>query len=297
MKVIHLIPAAYLSTYPCHISMEFSTMQKNLLVTLRDITSCSQGVRFVSSFFHNPQNIELTLFYLVGGVVPEQQASELWDDARGDNIALPSEAEKALALCRSSLIKKGFAEKQIKKVTRRIQAGTIQDIIYEAQNSLCDAVLLGKRSTSFVEDIICGNKGHELLEKELASPVWFCRNPEEGRKNVLVCLDGSEVGEKVAGHVGYMLQGEEQHGVTLFHADKGQGIDKQKMFARVGEIFASYGIGAERIRQVVVKPLLGVASAILSESDKGSYAAIAMGSIGRTADKRMYEKMVVSCHT
>ncbi|PLX47361.1 MAG: hypothetical protein C0613_14315 [Desulfobulbaceae bacterium] len=269
-------------------------MQKSLLVTLRDITSCSQGVRFVSSFFHNRQYVELTLFYLVGRVAAEQQVSELWDNARGDNIALPSGAAKALALCRSNLIKKGFAEKQIKQVTRRMQAGTIQDIIHEAQNSLYDAVILGKRSTSFVEDIICGNKGHELLEKELASPVWFCRDPEEGRKDVLVCLDGSEVGEKVADHVGYILQGEEQHGVTLFHADKGQGVDKQKMFARVGEIFASYGIGAGRIRQVVVKPLLGVASAILAESDKGRYAAIAMGSIGRSADKGMYEKIVGS---
>lgn len=275
-------------------AMECRTMQKSLLVTLRDITSCSQGVRFVSSFFHNSRNIELTLFYLVSRLVAEQQVSELWDDAGGNNMALPSGAEKAFALCRSVLLKKGFSEEQIKKVTRRMQAGTIQDIIHEAQNSLYDAVILGKRSTSFVEDIICGNKGHELLEKELATPVWFCRDPEEGRKDVLVCLDGSEMGEKVADHVGYIVQGEEQHGITLFHADKGQGVDKRKMFDRVVEIFASYGIGAARIRHVVVKPLLGVGSAILAESDKGSYAAIAMGSKGRTAHKGMYEKIVGS---
>lgn len=269
-------------------------MQKSLLITIRDTASCSQGVRFVSSFFTNLLPVELTLFYVVPKNVEEQRVSELWDDAKSDNIALPSATEKAFNLCSSTLRKKGFSDGQVKKVVRRSQVGTVQDIIQEAKNGLYDAVILGKRSTLFMEDIICGNKGHEILEKELASPVWFCRDPEEGRKNVLLCLDGSEAGEQVADHVGFILQGEEQHSVTLFHVDKGQALDKEQMFTRATEVLASYGIAAERIRPALVKSLRGVAAAILSEADKGRYAAIAMGSIGRTAKKGVYDKIIGS---
>lgn len=269
-------------------------MKKSLLITIRDASSCSQGVRFVSSFFGGQQNIELTLFYLMGQSVVEQGISEMWDDVRGDNLALPARIEKAFALCGNALRQKGFVDGQIRKVTRKARWGTVRDIVEEGEKGLYDAVVLGKRSTSFVEDLISGNKGHEILKKELAGPVWFCRDPEEGRRHVLLCLDGSGRGARIADHVGFMLQGEEGHTITLFHVDKGQGLDRQRMFEEARQVLSSYGIGPDRLEQKVKKSLRGAAAAILNEADQGRYAAIAMGSVGRTIKRGMYEALVGS---
>lgn len=268
-------------------------MQKSLLIAVRDTVSCSQGVRFAGSFFENHKELTLTLFYVMTGNMAWESLDDPWAEKKDEIAMLPSEIKKVFALCSKALAKKGFAEEQIKQVARKKQRETIQDIIKECQNGLYDAVILGKRSTSFVEDIICGNKGHEILEKELAAPVWFCRDPDESRKNVLLCVDGSAAGMNVADHVGYILQGEDQHSVTLFHVDKGQGVDQENAFLDATDVLKSYGIAEARINRAVVKSIR-VTNAILEAAEQGKFAAIAIGSLGRTASKGVYERIIGS---
>ncbi len=268
-------------------------MQKSLLIAVRDTTSCSQGVRFAGSFFKNHQDLNLSLFYVMTQNTAWESEDDPWAEKKDDVSILPPEINKVFTLCSKALQKKGFAEEQIKKIARRKSRDTIQDIIKECKNELYDAVILGKRSTSYVEDILCGNKGHEILEKELAAPVWFCRDPDESRKNVLLCVDGSAIGDKVADHVGFILQGEESHSVTLFHVDKGQGINQEQAFMAATAILQSYGIPETRINRKSVKSMR-VTNAILEMAEQGKFAAIAMGSIGRTAKKGMYELIIGS---
>lgn len=268
-------------------------MQKSLLIAVRDTTSCSQGVRFAGSFFKNHTDLTLTLFYVMTQAMAWESLDDPWAEKKDDVAMLPPEIKKVFALCSKALGDKGFAEEQIRRVARKKSKDTIQDIIKECKNELYDAVILGKRSTSFVEDILYGNKGHDMLAKDLAAPVWFCRDPDESRQNVLLCVDGSAIGERVADHVGFILQGEEQHSVTLFHVDKGQGVSQEQAFGEATAVLKSYGIPDERITRASVKSGR-VTNAILAMAEQGKFAAIAIGSLGRTAKKGMYDKIIGS---
>lgn len=268
-----------------------TTSQKSLLITVRDTISCSQGVRFVGSFFKNHDDLLLTFFYVMPNPVSDQSMMDPWAD---DNVIVsvpPSEIAKVFTLCTKALLKKGFSEDKIQKIARKKQSGTVKDIISEGKKGLYDAVILGKKSTSFLENIFSKSMGHDILEKELTAPVWFCRDPEENRKNVLLCLDGSPNGEKVADHVGYILQNEDHHSVTLFYVDTGEGIDQEKIFQEATAMLKSYGIADDRINTSTVTSLR-VTNAILAKAEHDKFAVIAIGRVGRTATKGFYDRIV-----
>lgn len=268
-------------------------MQKSLLIAVRDATSCSQGVRFVGSFFRNHTDLALTLFYVMNRSMAWESLDDPWVKKNDDVSMLPPEMKKVFTLCCHSLEQKGFAEGQINKVFRKKSRETMQDILQECKTGLHDAVILGKKSTSFVEDFLCGNRGHDVLEKDLTAPVWFCRDPDESRENVLLCVDGSAVGERVADHVGFILQGEDRHSVTLLYVDTGQGVKPEKVFAETAAVLQSFGISESRIHRATVKSIR-VANTILKMAEQGKFAAIALGSVGRTAPKGVYGRIIGS---
>lgn len=268
-----------------------TTTQKSLLITVRDTISCSQGVRFVGSFFKKHDDLMLTLFYVMPNPVSDQSMMDPWAEENTSVSVFPSAIAKVFTLCTNVLLKKGFSENQIHKIARRKQSGTVQDIISEGKRGLYDAVILGKKSTSFLENIFAGNMGHDILEKELAAPVWFCRDPDETRKNVLLCLDGSSMGEKVADHVGYILQNENHHSVTLFYVDKGQRVDQEKIFLDATAVLKSYSIPDDRINKSTVTSLR-VTNTILAKAEREKFAVIAIGSIGRTATKGICDRII-----
>ena len=266
-------------------------IKKSLLLTLRDKVSCSQGVQFVGSFFQNPSALMTTFFYVLPQTISKQKISEMWGEDRSSIEALPPEIVEVFSLCGNVLKDKGFLASQIRKIARKKQTGTIQDIIREGKDGLYDAIVFGKKGSNFLEDILYGNLGHEVLEKELAAPVWFCRDPDATRKNVLICLDGSPLGERVADHVGYILHGETHHSVTLLHIDKGQGVNQEKAFHDAIVMLKSYGLTDERIHTSTVKALR-VTNTLLESAEQGKFAAIAIGSVGRTASMGICQRIV-----
>lgn len=265
---------------------------KHLLIAVRDSSSYKHGARFVGSFFENRENIELTLFYLMATSAQHPNVAEIWQEGHSVRKSLPKAAQKALDVCNDSLLRAGFTAAQLHKVVRAKQASIAQDIVYEGRKGLYDAIVLGKRSASFLEDLLHGNIGHEILEKHHHVPIWFCRDPEAGRKHVLLCLDGSDAGANVADHVGYMLRNEDSHGVTLCHVNKGKNVDIEKTFTAAANILTSHGMKPASIQQRVTRASSAVNS-ILTMAEEGRYAAIAIGCSGKS-DKNVSEWVIGS---
>ncbi len=163
------------------------------------------------------------------------------------------------------------------------QEGVAKDILREGKDGLYDAVVLGKRSSSILEDMITANVGLEVLEKSLECPIWFCRDPEQGAKNVLVCLDGSRVSLKVVDHVGYILE-EENHSVTLLHINNNSTVDISRTFEQAETILRSYNFSQDRIHNKIIESNR-VVKIILGQVKKQEFGVVAIGWTGRTPKK------------
>ncbi len=245
--------------------MEVS-MQKHLLLTVSDDPSALFGVRFVNSFFQNKEEVKFTVLYIVPS---------------GEKIPAGGVDTCDLALEKSmhSLINAGFMQEHIFCKIRKRMLSAASDIISEGNKGLYDAIVLGRRGISRLEELINDSVSIRVLEEKRKSPIWICRHIDPDRKNVLVCVDGSQESLRVVDHVGFILAAEEQHNVTLLHVAQ-EPTDTEMIFRQSMEVLEENGISPSRVGSKVVESS-NVAGTIESEAQAGRFSAVAVGYTGK----------------
>lgn len=253
-------------------------MRKHLLITISEDVRLLHGVRFVGSFFKTKSDIELTLFYVSPRAeTPGGDKIQRALDRKHTEI-YRQRGENALATARRILCEHGFPDENISSKLMLKEFGTVKDIIRQAQARLYDAVVLGKRGYIMLETLVKESVTKEILERDIDFPIWICRHPEEDRKNIILCVDGSEPCLRMADHVGFMLNSEKEHRVTIFHADTG-GRNVPELIEKTKVKLLQNNVEEERINSLVI-PSTGVVKTILKEVHRNKYAVVAVGRVG-----------------
>jgi hypothetical protein len=246
-------------------------------------------VRFVNAFFRNKDQIKFTLFF----ITPlGQQTSSSVPKSEEENTC-----DLALEKSMHSLITGGFMQENVLcKIKKRIVSAA-RDIITEGNKGLYDAIVLGRRGITRLEELIKDSVSIRVLEEKRKSPIWICRQIDPKRKDVLVCVDGSEESLRMVDHVGFFLSGEPDHKITLLHVQQ-EPTETDSMFQQAMESLKEHDIDESRVQSKIVKSS-NVASTIEQEARTGMFSAIAVGytgkgrrgvlTIGSVATKLCYE--------
>lgn len=260
-------------------------MEKRLLVTVGDDPDSLYGVRFVSSFFRVKEDISLTLLH----VAPRFEAMDEKEYMLVHEIDLmlceiyEKKGREALDKSRAMLLHQDFPSRLIS--TRLIQKrhGMITDIRDEAVRGNCNAIVLGRRGYSVFEKVFHPGLSEDVLDLDF--PLWICRRPERGLKNVLLCVDGSQWSPRACRHVGLMLEKEVDHAITLFYVDEGRGRKdfKESVLEPARAELMECGVSGERIGSLVSSES-DVVKAIRREAEGGGYAVVALGRRGFKAE-------------
>lgn len=267
-------------------------MEKHLLLTISDDASSMHGVRFVCSFFKNKANIKLTLLYVASTFESSETKRESPPRKVDKGIADAGRDKGRLTMeeCRKLLILRGYKEDSINTKLINKRFGTVKDIVIEARAGLYDAAVLGRRGFAVFEKALSSSVSREILEQRIDFPIWICKRSEEERKNVLLCVDETSPSQRIADHIGFMLQ-DEDHRITLFHVDDGEGQNTDLILSEARQTLLDHNIAKERITDLVVRTPR-VAAAILEEAEKGAYAVVAVGR-GGGQPKGMFKQWLV----
>jgi len=244
-------------------------MQKNLLLTVSDDPSALFGVRFVNVFFQNKDQIKFTLFFIAPA---GQRFSSSVPDTEGDTCSL------ALEKSMHSLINGGFLQEHILCKIKKRTVSTAKDIITEGNKGLYDAIILGRRGISRLEELINDSVSIKVLEGKRKSPIWICRQIDPNRKNVLVCLDGSQEALRMVDHAGFFLSGQSEHKITLLHVHQ-ESTDPGMIFQQAINTLKEHDIDESRVESKVLKSS-NVASMIEKEAHAGMFSVVAVGYTG-----------------
>jgi len=261
-------------------------MERNLLVTIGDDLNSLYGARFVASFFARPRDTGVTLLYIAprfesrGAAERTPQRSM---DAKLSQLYL-KRGRRALEVSRQILESYDFSPRRIATRLVSREHGMARDILREAEEGKYHALVLGKRGYSVFRKSLQPGLPEEMVKGETSLPVWVCKHPRRGLKNILLCLDGSQASLSVADHAGFMAAGEERHGITLFHVSEGGAPTAEDIFREAEEILASRGVEKNRMARVLVKAER-VAKAIEGEAREGGYAVVAVGRKGERSGK------------
>lgn len=244
-------------------------IERQVLITVGDDPSALHGVRFVGSFFKRREGLRVVLF-------------SVGQRTEGKPGPAPAEGAKteALEAARRLLLDRGFPADRIslKRVEKR--RSTVREIVDEARTGLHDAVVLGRRGYSLFEQTLSNSISREMIDQDISFPVWVCRRAEEGRKNVLLCVDDTEPSIRVADHVGFMLEYETEHSVTVLHVDDGSTRNTDALLERVSQTLTGNGMASERFTHQVVRTS-NVPRTIMELAESGGFAVVAMGRGGK----------------
>jgi hypothetical protein len=262
-------------------------MKKHFLVTISSDVEYLYGVRFICSFFKEMSEHQLTLLHIsrLDDHTMSKGLSEMWDNPDDQvqgklTLGAGRSMDRAIAMLAKS--KMSIDQMITKTVAERY--GKVRDILTEGAKGLYDAIILGRRA-SYTLQWVFERPADEIAQVMIkdsccTSPLWICPEVEQSRKNVLLCIDGSEIAYRAADHVGYILSAHEQHTITLFHFENNIGEDSRVIFRRAESILNEHGIGRERISRISTWGL-SIPGSILSTAEKGGYAAVAVGLHGQ----------------
>ncbi len=273
-------------------------MHLHFLITLSSNTEKLYGVQFVSSFFHQSSPCNVTLFHIcrLESLDSSQVLMEMWkkpdEKIRGK---LTVEAKRSIDRATRILKKGNIVVDQMITKTVEGRLGKVKDILTEGSKGYYDAIVLGRRATYALQWLL-GNPADEIpqaliKDSSLLCPLWVCCEPEPGRKNVLLCVDGSRCSLQAAIHVGYILKSAKEHKVTIFHVTTSLSDDTDEMFEEASAILLKQGVESSRIHY---KSTLGmsVVGSILKEKNKGEYAVIAVGVLGKDSNSSTRRKLM-----
>lgn len=269
-------------------------MEKHLLLTVAyDVMSIFEA-DFIGSFFKNKEEIRVTLF----SVAPKSYDEHGAQNGVASDTIVPETGpgtdmwRRRINQQRERLLSLGFLDDHITSKVIRSRYGTIEDIILEGKKGSYDAVILGRHAIGLLDQIFSTSVSREILNHKLDFPVWVCKHPEIGRRNVLLCVDEDEASMRIADHVGFVLQQETEHNVTLFHVDSGERSNARHILERARQKLTNYGISDARIKSLAVQSHW-VINSIREEAESGTYAVIAVGH-DRAPSKGLKEWLVGS---
>jgi len=262
-------------------------MSKHFLVTVSQDTQNLFGVQFLCSFFNELVEHKVTLLHIcrLDHSDMNKTLMEMWATPRHKAAEhISPAAERCLAKARELLGTSQMGIDQMLEKTVLERYGKVKDILNEGAKGLYDAIILGRRAAYALQWVFerpADAIAHALIrDASFSSPVWICPEPEQDRKNILLCVDGSENSMRAVDHVGYILGDQPQHQITLFFVENGGGIRPQEIFTRAATILHEHQIRDERIKRKATWGF-GAVNPILRECARGNFAAVAVGLHGQ----------------
>ncbi|WP_419786159.1 universal stress protein [Pseudodesulfovibrio sp.] len=268
-------------------------MQKELLLAIGDEHATPYTLRFLKEIFDNFCDLKLTLFY----VAPRKASwaideKDLIPSQKGyDEMKVHTKEHGVKAVDQAADWIRDIAGCSGANVETKVihsRKGTVRELVDEAHRGMYDALVLGKRAMTWFEGVFENSVCHEILWQDIDFPLWICRQPPARlRRDILLCLDGSEASLRMADHAGYMLAEESSHTFTLFHVAKSyQDKDATAIFDKGLAALTDNGISEERI-QIKLVTNSNPVKATLMEAEEGNYSAVGVGRHNKSAQGPM----------
>jgi len=208
--------------------------------------------------------------------------------------------QKFLEDAKNILVKAKFRENKVGLILQERKVGIARDILKEC-NQGYDAVVVGRKGLSKLEDIFLGSVSTKIVQGVKDIPVWVVGGEIDSKK-MLLAVDSSKNSRKAVDYVG-KFAADTTGEITLFHVVRSVSLgfvddlilrdestenqlleemdrDIPRMFSSYKDLLVKSGVVAERISNKSVLHSTSRAGDILQEAKEGGYGTIVMGRRG-----------------
>ena len=289
-----------------------SLTQKKLLIAVDGSARSLYAVRYVAENFARVK-LKVNLMYVMP-TAPET----FWDlekdvffmeKMKGRYAQWKKEARRLaqgfLDNARNVLVRANVLERQVGVILQERKVGIARDIIEEAKKGY-DAVVVGRKGLSKLEDLFLGSVSNKIVQRVENIPLWVVGGATQPGK-MLIAVDASENSSKAVHYVGSFAADTEAE-LTLYHVVRSFGLgfledfsvrdedvdafveeaesNVQRMFRSYRESLEKTGVASARISTKYILQRQSRAADIIREAKDGNYGTIVMGRRGLS---RVYE--------
>jgi nucleotide-binding universal stress UspA family protein len=282
-------------------------MEKKILLVVDGSIHSTHAVTYAVRISSVVKELNYTLFH-----VQPTLSQYLLDEAEKDLNAKAElkkvvrknaeHAHQVLDQHKDRMVRMGIAENRIETVTQKKVMGISKDILDRGSRGLYDAILVGRRGLSRLQKTFMGSTTSELVEHSRLIPVWVVDGDVESMK-MMMAVDGSEASLRAVDHLSFMLGGNEEITVTLFHvtpmlrsycpidfdekeSDAGKILVRgasrcvDRFFSHARQKFTEAGIRDDQVELKVVKRTMDVGKAIVDQIREEDYGTVIVGRRG-----------------
>ncbi len=283
-------------------------MDKKILLPVDDSIHSRNAIHYAVRISSAVKNLTYTLYHVQPSI-----SQFLLDEAKADGLKqldlkrLCQKHELAsLALLekyKKSMVDLGVNPGHIQVITQPRKLGSAKDIIEYAQQGRYDAIVVGRRGISRIQETFAGSITANLLEHSRIIPVWVI-DGQVASTRIMIAVDGSESSLKAVDHLSFMASGNADVEITLFHVVprfsdfcpikiEEQTTDAIEKILIKGDKrcidhfhslalrrFKEAGFQDSQIHLKIVACMYNVASAIVEEAKAGDYGTVVVGRRG-----------------
>ncbi len=197
-------------------------MKRKILAAVDGSIFSFNALNYLSRLFTDVEDITVHLLC----VVPSGHSAigMEWLDERDKLTMVSKQVRQKLSAAKRfmeeavlQLGRRGVAPDQVSTSVKLSQIGVAADILTEAKRGLYDALLIGRRGISRLEELFMGSSlSGAMAEKCYNLPLWIVDGKINSRK-FLLPVDSSFNSLKAADHLGFILENNPHADVSLLH--------------------------------------------------------------------------------
>jgi len=282
-------------------------MKKKILIAVDNSIHSKNAVRYAvqaSSFINDLNYTILNVQPVISQFLTEEAKKSVKARSSLEKFN-KKQAEISLSLLESyktQMINTKIDSKCIEIKTLSRRTGLAKDILEHAQENRYDAIIVGRRGLSRIQEVFMGSLTTSLLEHSHNIPVWVVDGDITSPK-IMIAVDGSESALRAVDHLSFMVGKNSNISITLFHVipnikdycpidfdDKTgelediiiQGDKKcvENFFVHAIRKFKDAGIMENQIQIKEEHGSGNVGKMITDEAKKGNYGTVVVGRSG-----------------
>ena len=283
-------------------------MHKKILIAVDNSKNAVFAVRYAVRLFKKVQGVKFVLATI------QPTISQFLLDEASASVRVRQElaqimrrnrqrCQDMLENHRRDMVTAGVEDDRIDVVNRPRRLGIAMDIIDYAQNERLDAIVVGRRGMTALQEMFMGSVSSSIVQNSGVIPVWLVGGDVEPGK-MLVPVDGSEFSLRAIDHMVFIVGANPEVELTLFHVQprlsdyceidfdqkaigalastlsRGDQRCIDNFYAAARQKLADFGIDENRVGIKTVKGLINPGAEIVKEFRSVGYDTIIMGRRG-----------------
>jgi nucleotide-binding universal stress UspA family protein len=197
-------------------------MEKKILIAVDGSRASQQAVDYVGLMEGAMiKDLHVVLFHVMNPVPPFMRREgtrdpEMYRRTKVLERKNREAANRILEEARERLLRHGLPADHVELKALPRASDAARDILFEAEQGLYDAVVMGRRGVSKAQELFVGSVTNKVVQHASRLPVWIVGGRVSSLK-VLCAVDGSEGSLRAVDHMAFMLGGNPDCRVTLLH--------------------------------------------------------------------------------